>query len=209
MTSIGDRYTDGGISAHLYRWLRLERGGLRALARCFPERGLIVDLGCGAGLLGHVLVESHADRRVLAVDHDTARIDALRASAQGLAIEAVHADMAAFEVPACAGVALVDVLHYLDGATQERVLARAVAALEPGGVLVIRDPDSDEGLRFHLARLHERLATGLGFTQARVGRYRPARAWETLLRVHGLRPEVLPLPLLHPYADRTIVGRRP
>ena len=209
MTTIGDRYTAGGVTAHLYRWLRLEHGGLRDLAAHFPAEGLIVDLGCGAGLLAHVLVEGHPGRRVLAVDHDEARVAALRASAAGLAIEALCADMADLAVPACAGIALVDVLHYLDGPVQERLLARAAAALQPGGVLVLRDPDAGEGLRFGLARLHERLATSSGFTRATLGQYRSARAWETLLRIHGLRPEILPLPLLHPYADRTIVGRRP
>jgi SAM-dependent methyltransferase len=208
MTSIGDRYTQGGIGAHLYRWMRLSRGGLGVLAGLFPRAGLVVDLGCGAGLLAHLLVEGHPDRRVIAVDHDASRVAALRQSAAGLAVEAVCADMAAFAVPPCAGVALVDVLHYLDGRAQERVIARAAGALEPCGVLVLRDPDADAGLRFVLAGLHERLATGLGLTQATLGRYRPVREWEMLLRAHGLRTEVLPLPTFSPYADRTVVGRR-
>jgi SAM-dependent methyltransferase len=209
VTSIGDRYKDGSLGAHLYRWLRLEAGGLRDLAALFPREGLIVDLACGPGLLAHVLVEGHPGRRVIAVDHDEGRVASLAASAAGLPIQALQGDMTRYEIPACDGVALVDVLHYLDGPAQEDLLARAAAALGPGGVLVLRDPDPDGGLRFQLARLHERVATGLGLTRATLGRYRPAGAWETLLRVHGLRVEVWPLRPLSPWADRTVVGRRP
>lgn len=208
MTSIGDRYKDGGILAHLYRWLRLERGGLRALAQHFPTEGRIVDLGSGAGLLAHVLVEDAPGRDVLCVDHDASRIASLRVSAEGLPIEAVEADMATFEPPACQGIALVDVLHYLDAAPQDALLDRCVAALAPRGVLVLRDPDPDGGLRFGLTRAHERVATRLGFTRARIGQYRSGEDWAAQLRQRGLTVELLPLAGMSPYADRTVVGAK-
>lgn len=208
MTTIGDRYKDGGIGAHLYRWLRLDHGGLRALAAHFPREGRIVDLGSGAGLLAHVLVEDAPARQVLCVDHDAARLASLRASASGLPIEAVEADMASFDLPPCDGVALVDVLHYLDEAGQDALLARAAEALAPGGVLVLRDPDPDGGLRFDLTRTHEALATRLGLTHARVGHYRRGHEWSFLLRLLGLETQVLPLKRLTPYSDRTVVGIR-
>lgn len=207
-TSIGDRYKDGGVGAHLYRWLRLDHGGLRSLAAHFPTEGRIVDLGSGAGLLAHVLVDEAPGREVLCVDHDAERIASLRASAAGLPIEAVEADMASFEPPPCRGIALIDVLHYLDAEAQEALLARCAAALEPGGVLVLRDPDPDGRLRFDLTRAHEALATRVGLTHARIGRYRRGQAWSFLLRLHGLETQVLPLRRLSPYSDRTVVATR-
>ena len=208
MTSIGDRYKDGGVGTHLYRWLRVDHGGLRPLAAHFPREGRIVDLGSGVGLLGHVLVEDAPDREVLCVDHDAFRIRSLNESAEGLPLEGVEADMATFDIPACHGIALVDVLHYLDADAQEALLDRCVEALEPGGVLVIRDPDPDGRLKFDLTRAHETLATRLGLTHARVAHYRRGQEWSFLLRLRGMATNVLPLRRLSPYADRTVVGTK-
>jgi SAM-dependent methyltransferase len=203
------RYEGGAWHARLYRRLRLRHAGLPTLAALLPPRGLVVDLGCGAGLLAHLLVAGAPERRVLAVDHDAGRVEALRRSTAGLPIEVLRADMTRCEVPSCAGVALVDVLHYLPAAEQETLVARAAAALEQGGVLLLRDPDAGAGLRFVLARWHERLATGLGFTRARLGRFRDAAGWCDLLARAGLDARALPLVRGSPYADRTVVGRKP
>jgi SAM-dependent methyltransferase len=209
VTTLIDRYGADGRAARLYRRLRLSLAGLEALATCFPDNGLIIDLGCGMGLLDHLLVEGHPRRSVLAVDHDPQRIALLARSAQGLAIEARVDDLATMALPACRGIALVDVLHYLDRPAQEALLERAAAALEPGGVIVLRDPDAAAGWRYLAARLHERIAVGVGWTQARIASFRAAAEWSFLLRAHGLEADVLPLPSFTPYADRTVIGRRP
>lgn len=209
MSRILDRYPRAGRTSRLYRRLRLRFGGLRRLAALLPERGLIVDLGCGEGLLAHLLLEDHAGRRVLAVDHDEERIRALSHSVEGLPIEVRPGDMASVGIPSCAGVALVDVLHYLDTEPQEALLTRAAEALESGGVLVLRDPDRSAFLRYALARTHEAIAIATGLTRARQGRYRMGREWLELVERRGLVGELLPLPWFSPYADRIVVGRKP
>ena len=116
--------------------------------------------------------------------------------------------MKSFLVPPCEGVAVVDVLHYLVGPSQESLLHRIHEALRPGGVLVIRDPDRG-ALRFWPTAVHEFLATGLGFTSARIGLYRRAQEWVACLRSTGFSSvDVLPLRDWSPYADRTIVARK-
>ncbi len=191
-----------------YRALRLARGGFREIAARLPGSGLVVDVGCGEGLLTHVLLRDGPGRRVLAVDHDEGRIARLRGSAADLPVTALVADMRSFLVPTCEGVAVIDVLHYLGGASQEALLHRIHEALRPGGVLVVRDPDRG-ALRFWPTAVHEFLATGLGFTSARIGRYRRADEWVACLRSAGFASvEVLPLRAWSPYADRTLVARK-
>jgi SAM-dependent methyltransferase len=198
------RYRTGGLFPRVYRRLRLAFGGLRALAAELPAEGLVVDLGAGEGLLAHLCADRGA--RVLAIDHDPARVARLEASAKDLAIEARCADFATFAIPPCDGAALVDVLHYLDAASQERLLDLAAASLRPGGVLVLRDPDASGGWRFRLARLHERLFLALGWTRATLGRFRPGEEWADLLRARGLAADLRPLRGI--YADRVVIGRK-
>jgi len=212
MSAVLERYAGGGPAARFYRRLRWKHGGFEALARFFPADGLVVDLGCGVGLLAHALLaptEGGFGRRVLAVDHAPGRVASLRASATGLPLEVREGAMEDVVLPACAGIALVDVLHYLEGEAQDVLIARCARALEPGGVLVLRDPDAGAGPRFFLTRLHERVATTLGLTRATLGRYRSGAAWAALLQAHGFEAEVLPLPRGRVYADRTVVGRMP
>ncbi len=206
-SDIGARYRRERLRDTAYRKARLAAGGFRRLAALFPKKGLIVDLGCGIGLLGHVLVEKNPERRVLAIDHDGARIAQMLASAEGLPIEARCEDMFTAEIPSCAGVAVIDVLHYLDANQQEALLRRAAMALEPGGVLVLRDPDAS-AWRIVLAKIHELFAIATGFTKARQGTYRTGEGWVALLESLGLEADKLPL-RISPYPDRIVVGRKP
>nr|MDJ0522256.1 class I SAM-dependent methyltransferase [Planctomycetota bacterium] len=149
------------------------------------------------------------ERQVLAIDHSEERMQALRESAHALPIEVRTESMEGLTFPRCSGVALVDVMHYLPEESQHDLLARCAHALEPGGVIVLRDPDASGGWRFRLTRLHERIATRFGWTQASLGHFRSVRGWAAQLEEQGLEARILPRRLLTPYADRTVIGYRP
>jgi 2-polyprenyl-3-methyl-5-hydroxy-6-metoxy-1,4-benzoquinol methylase len=206
--AIAARFPDGSPLRRLYRRLRLERAGYDAIEALVPARGTVLDLGCGEGLLAHVLAEG--GRSVVAIDHDAARVERARASVGGRSLRFVAADFTETSLPRADAVLLVDVLHYLQPAAQDALLARAVAALEPGGTLLLRDPAAGSGLRFLWSRVHERVATGLGLTRARLGCWRTADAWAAALSSAGLREvRALPPAVGTPHADRIVVGRSP
>jgi SAM-dependent methyltransferase len=209
MTPIGDRYKDGGIATHVDRWLRLDYGQLDHLADQFPTQGRIVDLGSGASLLAHVLVDRAPEREVLCIDREARQIESLEASAVGLPIEGVVADITHCQLPPCAGIALIDVLHLLPADAQEALLDRCGAALAPGGVLVLCDPDPDGRLRFDLSRGQRRLRAGLARGSKPQGHYRRGQAWSFQLRQRGLRTVVHPMRKLAPHALRTVVATKP
>ena len=174
-----------------------------------PRRGRIVDLGCGWGLFAHVCADASADRVITAVDHASHRVAALRQSASGLAIDAQEASLTSVAIPPADGIVLLDVLHYFDELTQGAILLRVLRALRPRGVLLLRDPDPSAWFRFRITRLHERIATGMGWTQARMGHFRSGEAWTQLLEGYDLRVRCYPLSPLSPYADRLVVATRP
>ncbi len=223
--SDGYRDTDG----HARRFARAKLGGDRVFRQVL-ERGLIrpqahvVDAGCGQGLLASLLYAA-ADRsreggwppawgrppqgvRVTGIDplgHDLHRA----AAAVGERATWLCADMRRYEFPACDAVVFFDTLHYIGADEQDAVLARARAALRPGGVLLLRVADAAVRWRFELGQWIDRctsLLHGGGF--GRVGG-RPLAGWRSSLERLGLQVEAMPMSGRPPFANLLIVARLP
>jgi uncharacterized protein (DUF2062 family) len=197
-------------------------------AGLLPRRGRLVDLGCGRGILLALLaVVADADpeappMELLGFELRPAHADAARSALAALVpehaagedrrvrAEVRRADLTdpAFTVPPCDTAVLLDVLHYLPAAAQERLLRRTAGALPPGGLLLLRDADADGGWRFRATAAAERLCA-LARGRLRPGfHYRGRRAWQGLLQAHGLAVESRPLSQGTPYANVLLVARK-
>jgi hypothetical protein len=65
-----------------------------------------------------------------------------------------------------AGIAMIDILHYFDSDGQRALLEGAARALEAGGILAVREVDSEGGGVAVWNRAYENVATRIGFTQS-------------------------------------------
>lgn len=100
--------------------------------------GRILDFGCGLGNLA--IAAARKGGTVLALDAAPTAIRHLasRAANEGLAIEAVEADLRTYEIAGeFDAVAAIGLLMFFDCATARRQLARLQACVRPGGVAVI------------------------------------------------------------------------
>jgi SAM-dependent methyltransferase len=111
-------------------------GILRLLEPVRERGGLVVELGCGSGLLTRYLVE--AGHRVIATDASPAMLELARDTAPG-AVDICTLVMPDDPVPDCdAVVSIGHPISYLsDEAAVERALIAAARALRPGGMLAI------------------------------------------------------------------------
>jgi SAM-dependent methyltransferase len=111
-------------------------GILRLLEGIRARDGLVVELGCGSGLLTRHLID--AGHRVIATDASPAMLDLAREVASG-AEEIRELVLPDDPVPAADAIVSVGhVLSYLpDAPAIERALAAIAGALRPGGVLAI------------------------------------------------------------------------
>jgi len=204
------------------RWdpvfLALLKGGV------IPSGGTLLDVGCGRGILLSLLAaaeKQHADGEWpdgwpapprgsslvgIEVCGKTAGVAAR--ALRGRALIEVG-DALEVPIPSCRVATLLDALHYLRPVDQERLLRRAIGALVPGGLLIVREADAQASVRFALTRLAERIRSILRGRPRQTLSYRSAREWTTLLETMGLAVETQPMMQGSPFENVLLIGRLP
>jgi 2-polyprenyl-3-methyl-5-hydroxy-6-metoxy-1,4-benzoquinol methylase len=169
--------------------------------------GELLDLGCGRGQLGVMLLELGRATRVRGCDWNRKKVAAAREAAAGLAAEFERADVRRFEpgTRAVDTVVLMDVVHYLAPVEQDDVLRRAARCVREGGRLILRGPDARRGWRSGVMRALYRAKT---LRPGRLGVRDVEAELVPLLEREGLRCEVRPSWGRTPLGNVMVVGRR-
>ncbi len=188
-------FAEAPLSTRWFIWLRWSLTPYRRIASVLPHRGRVLDLGSGHGLLSLALALTAAAREIIGVDHDPQRVQlAQRAiarykSSSTTVFEArdLQSSLAAFPDGSLAGIAMIDILHYFDAATQKALLDDAARALKPGGILAVREVDSEGGLAAAFNKLYEKVSTIVGFTRSlrRQLHFRSASGWAAAIEAAG------------------------
>lgn len=168
----------------------------------------ILDLGCGQGLLAAWLLAAAActdggewprtwpgaprPRSIRGIDRVARDIERAR-RALGNRAEFELGDIREVEFGGADAVVILDVLHFMDYASQEQVLARVRAALAPQGLLLLRVGDAAASLGFKLTQWVDHavvLARRRGLTRFYC---RPLAEWLAILADIGFQCRALPM----------------
>jgi 2-polyprenyl-6-hydroxyphenyl methylase/3-demethylubiquinone-9 3-methyltransferase len=204
------RYRDAPMGARLFVRGRAFLSDLAIVERYVPNKGFIVDLGCGHGLFACVLRESSPTRRVLGIDLDPRKIEVARHAIQDTQwLRFEVGDIVKDIPPKCDAVTIVDVLYLLPFEEQERVLRNAASALGEGGPLVVKAQERRLDPRYALTYVQELVTVSLGFTRGGHERfYFPSRAEAlAMLERAGFVVDVVEMPL-RPYTDVVYLARK-
>ncbi|MGD9942716.1 MAG: trans-aconitate 2-methyltransferase [Burkholderiaceae bacterium] len=184
----------------------------------------ILDLGCGQCLLAALLPAAAAAHRrgdwpagwpappqaqIHGIELMPADVARARAALGDTArIEAGDITTAPYSTADV--VVILDVLHYIDYAAQERVLQRVAQALAPhGGRLLLRVGDAAGGWRFRASQAVDALVT---FVRGhRLGRLycRSLADWRAALQRHGFQVRTQALSAGTPFANVLLIAERP
>ena len=188
-----------------------------------PDRGTLVDLGCGQGLLLALLVAARDQFSggqwppvwpppPLNLILQGIELDPDRASVAQRALvnqaQVTRHDIRDAVLPPCSAVVLLDVLMYLGERDQLRVLQKAAAALEPGGLLLVREADAGAGFAFRVTRWSERLLEILRGRLRNRLHHRSAIQWAGLLESLGFSVGVESMGAGTPFANMLFVARK-
>jgi len=230
LAPLWERASDPYLPFSITAW-EFARGKLRGdpLYRATAATGLLrdgrtlVDVGCGQGLTLSVLVQASRlwaegrwpaealppprFTRLVGIELRP-RVARLAQRALGPDVEVLSSDARDVMPPEASAVLFFDVLHLMPPEDQERVIARANAALSPGGMILIREADPAGGWRFTAVRIGNRLKSiAVGRWRQRF-HFRTAHAWVSLLTQHGLQAAVKPMGEGTPFANLLVCGVR-
>jgi 2-polyprenyl-3-methyl-5-hydroxy-6-metoxy-1,4-benzoquinol methylase len=172
-----------------------------------PERGRILDVGCGHGLFANALALGSPERRVVGVDPSPAKIAVARATAAGSNVRFVQGVVQALDERGFDGIAILDVLYLLPVEEKLAVLRACRERIAPDGVLVLKTNDTRPAWKYRVARLQEQAMTGIGLTMGR-GLYFLSREQNAaLLELAGFHPRTVVLRSRLPYPHVMFVSR--
>jgi SAM-dependent methyltransferase len=215
-----------GISAwqHARGKLRLDPVYFTLLRHgMLPSGGTLLDVGCGQGILLALIAAARrqfdsgiwpagwrappASLRLEGIERRGDRVTVARAALRTDArIE--HQDIRSADFPPCSALVILDVLLYLEEDEQRRLLERAVRALDPDGVMILREADAAAGLSFRATEWGVRLIEALrGRLRPRL-RFRRAADWIALIESLDMSVRAEPMSAGTPFANVLFIAKR-
>lgn len=154
------------LSARVHCRIRWWTAPFAALEREIPSEGSILEIGCGHGLFSTYLALTSRDRSVRGVDIDGQKIELAGEAIARLApgeVDLAFEHRPDGDVPTTSGgwdaIVVVDVLYLLSPDARRDLVRRAVDALGPGGVLVIKEVDTTPWFKAKVAQFQEFVST--------------------------------------------------
>ena len=174
-----------------------------------PERGRLLDVGCGFGLFSVYFAMTSPHRVIRGIDPDARRIEIARRVARACGV----ADRVEYQVgtaealplgPVHDAVYMLDVMHHLHRDQQIPLLYRLRRLVAPGGTLLLKDVTTDAPLKLAFTELLDRLMVGWNEPLS----YRHHREWQQLLHRLGFDVRTVRVPDVLPYPHVVMLAKR-
>jgi SAM-dependent methyltransferase len=166
----------------------------------------LLDVGCGIGLLGLYLREHGFTAPIAGIDFDDRKIAVGQNAARHYAGYTLRVGDARAPMPPGHSIVILDILHYFDSASQQRILANAAQAVPAGGIVVIRQPLKDASWRYRLTKLVDAIGRGIRWMRAENLNY-PTRE-EIVCAFADCDADIRPLWGATPYNTYLLVFRK-
>jgi uncharacterized protein (DUF2062 family) len=201
-TAAVDRYLEHSLTAWEFARGKLRRDPVyRALIEgALPSGETLADIGCGQGLALAAVVESArlvrerrwpdeagaapVFARVVGIE-SRRRVAGLAARALGQDARIVHAFAPDGLPPSISSALLLDVLHLMTRADQERLLAAIAERLDSDGVVLVREADAAGGWRFQAVRVGNRLKNLAVGNWRQTFHFRTGDEWHQFFAANG------------------------
>lgn len=189
-----------------------------------PDNARILDLGCGRGLLAAWLLAAEQLAQQGDWPSETpppknlsfrgVELMAQEAECGNQALQPIHGkrvqlsggDMRTADMSNTDVIAILDVLHYVPYAEQDRILDTIRAALDAGGIFVTRVGDAHEGWRFKFSQIVDLCMSYAQGHRLEQMWCRPLTEWIAALEARGFIVQAIPMSTGTPFANVMLVS---
>ena len=180
-------YKSNSLSKRAYVNLRWRLCPFEKLEKYLPKSGVILDIGCGYGLLTNFLSFKSAQRQVIGIDNSQKRLEVAKSTIKERSnIKFIQGNVDNLELPVCNGAVMSDFLHHLPEKTYSRLLAKIYSKLEPGGKLIIEEVDNKPFWKY----LSNLFIDHILYPGQKIN-FKPADYWRKLLTEIGFQVEIV------------------
>ena len=159
-----------------------------------PNEGLIIDIGCGTGILANFLTLKSNRRKIIGTDLDERRIESAKKTIMGKNIEFCVKDIGDLKINDCDAITIYDVIHHINPEMQLSLLKQCYSKLKKGGVLLIKDVDKKPILKYAFVRTLDQLTNVMHTTLGKLNFVKSKKMTEILKSI-GFEVEVIKPPI--------------
>lgn len=140
----------------IFTHIRFFTAPYEKLEQLIPEKGFIIDLGCGYGIFSNFLGLIGPQRQVLGIELDSGKI---KFANRGVAnVKFLKADITKITLKKADVILLIHVLHHLNSfQEQEKLLTECKKKLTRNGELIIAEVDKKPILKYILGWIADKL----------------------------------------------------
>lgn len=161
------------------------------IERMLPEKGTVIELGCGEGLLTNYLALAAPNRKIIGIEIVPERLAIAKKGIKNTAYRV--GDVVKVPFPKADVFILFHVLHHLPGKeAQEKVLEKVKKALNKKGKLIIVDVHVVLSIKYVAAWVFDHFFVPWVFEKRFFTRayFRNAKQWKQLLKKLGYKVKI-------------------
>lgn len=194
METVAERYRPFGRVAFAHIRSTFKHDPVyRQLAHQQPLASPVLDIGCRYGQAALLLHRRQPELQVHGIGWDTRKLAlARRAAGDTGQLTFARGDIRNEPLPQAGTILLIDVLQHHPPPIQDALLARAAAAVAPGGALFLRELDAAAGWRARLMIWQQRLGRRLRVGGGTKLYFRPVAELAAVLEGAGLAVRYVP-----------------
>lgn len=180
-------YQNDGFTG-IFARIRVWDAPFEQVEKLVPKKGLILDLGCGDGLLANYLAISGQDRKIVGVDLNEERVKHAQKGLKNTCF--IYGDALKKEKLSPDVILMSHVLHHLNSRKeQEKLVLDSVSALRKRGKLIILEINPSFSFKYLLTMVIDYTIFPMLFEKKIIGSkvyYRKEKEWISLLSEMGL-----------------------
>ncbi len=154
--NIHNRYRSNRSISFAQAYLKVGLVPLKELDERLPFDGVILDLGCGEGILANLIGEIRPNCQVIGVDRDFSRLELAKVNA-GPNVSFKCGDIfdLNFSIQNVSAIILNDVVHHQSYDRHHLIISLALQIIRPGGMLMLKEVDQRDRVDLGMTRFFD------------------------------------------------------